>query len=215
MAAFQSSVQAVFFPSWASRESAIGRSPLRFDGCSFSFSNWVEVGEEARGRLCHKAWIRLHNWPILCWSAEEVKAAISCFGELWEVDSCSTDRTDVSSFRVNIRCQNVGFIPEVLYLMVDDRRFCIPVEIDSWEEAAPILLSEDLDLRLFLDSSEPQERFITSSGFCSVLAAGSPGPRPPAVGTSGGGATRVRHRAAGHAPRFGPSPLFRPRGRAI
>ncbi len=28
VASFQSSVRAVFFPSWASRESAIGRSPL-------------------------------------------------------------------------------------------------------------------------------------------------------------------------------------------
>ncbi len=86
VASFHSSSSAIFFPSWAIRESAIGRSPLGFEGIAFSFSDWVEAREEARGRLLHKAWIRLVNWPILCWNEGDVKAAVSSFGELWECD---------------------------------------------------------------------------------------------------------------------------------
>ncbi len=56
---------AVFFPNWVSRESAIGRSPLRLDGVPFVFSNWAESGEEERSHLQHKVWIRLLNWSIL------------------------------------------------------------------------------------------------------------------------------------------------------
>ncbi len=156
VASFRSSTLAIFFPSWVTRESAIGRSPLRFEGNLFSFSNWVEVGEEARGRLFHKVWIRLVNWPILCWNKENVKAVVSGFGEFWESDKSSSELKEVSSYRVCIRCVDVGSIPEVLNLMVEDRRFRIPIVVDSWEDASPILLGENLDHHLGLDSSEAQ-----------------------------------------------------------
>nr|CAD1829774.1 unnamed protein product [Ananas comosus var. bracteatus] len=82
-------------------------------------------------------WIKLHGWPILCWNAEDVKATISGFGALWHVDRLSDKCLNVAFFRANICCQNVGLIPEVLNLMVDDRLFSIPVEIESWR--MPIL----------------------------------------------------------------------------
>lgn len=103
------------------RESAIGRSPITFDNLNFHFYNWVEVGEQARGFLHHKAWIRLHQWPILCWNIKDVKAAVSGFGELWEVDEQSERHTEVSFYRLKVRCQNVQCIPESLDLMVEDR----------------------------------------------------------------------------------------------
>ncbi len=56
--------------------------------------------------------------------------------------------------------------------MVEDRRFRIPIEIECWEEANPILLGEDLDHRLGLDSTEAQEdllRKIFSSKLVLVL----------------------------------------------
>ncbi len=199
VASFQDATWAVFFPSWVSRESAIGRSPLRFEGTNFHFSNWVKSGEGPRGHLLHKVWIRLVQWPILCWNEEDLKAAISNFGELWEVDPISSDHLDVSFFRVNVRCRDVRDIPEVLNLMVEDRCFCVPIEIESWVEAQPILLGESLDQRLGLDSLESQDRFIRQTGFSSVPAAGaqirdparrshsSPGLRQGARRVSGGG----------------------------
>ncbi len=170
IAVLRPSSWAVFFPSWVTRESAIGRSPLIFEDTLFSFRDWVEAGEEARGRLLHKAWIKLVDWPILAWKEEDVKAAISSFGELWEVDDCSTDLRDVSHYRIRIRCQDVALIPEVLLLTVDDRRFRVRVTVESWEEAVPILLGENLDHHLGLDTIEEQEDFIRYSGFNSVPA---------------------------------------------
>ncbi len=165
---------AIIFPSWASRESAIGRSPLRFDDVAFSFSDWSELGEGPRGRLRHKAWIRLLNWPVLCWHEEDVQAAVAGFGELWEVDPASSELRDLSCFRVQVRCQHVRIIPKRLTLMVEDRRFIIPVVVDSWEETCPILLGEVTDRRLGLDTAEEQDRFTPTSGFRRVPAAECP-----------------------------------------
>nr|CAD1824953.1 unnamed protein product [Ananas comosus var. bracteatus] len=172
VASFLPRTRAVFFPNWVARESAIGRSPIRIDDFSFHFSRWVQVGERARGYLRCKAWIRLRDWPILCWNREDVKAAVSGFGELWEVDAASDSGADVSYYRLNIRCQSVDSIPEVLELMVEDRRFVIPIEIESSEAANPILLGEGLDERLGLTSLEEQERFIRQTGFQGVPAFG-------------------------------------------
>ncbi len=80
------------------RESAIGRSPLWFEGKRFSLFDWAEVGGEARGRLFHKAWIKLVDWPILCWNEADVKAAVSGFGELWDIDVRSKELQDVSNY---------------------------------------------------------------------------------------------------------------------
>nr|CAD1820598.1 unnamed protein product [Ananas comosus var. bracteatus] len=142
--------------------------PLRFEGSLFHFSNWKEVGELERGHLHHKAWIRLLHWPILCWNEEDVKAAVSGFGELWEVDPLSERRDDVSFFRARIRCQSVHRIPEILTLMVEDKRFQIPVVIESWEDANPILLGEGLDEHLGIETMDAQEAFIRQTGFQSI-----------------------------------------------
>ncbi len=166
-----SSSFAVFFPSWVTRGSAVGRSPLRFDDMVFSFSDWVESGEVARGRLAHKAWIRLFDWPLLCWSEAEVKAAVSGFGQLWEIDDRSLELEDVSNFRICLRCQDVSLIPDSLNLTVDDRRFRIHIEVESFEEAAPILLGEDLDSHLGLDNAKAQEDFIRCTGFSDIPGA--------------------------------------------
>ncbi len=171
MAAFQASTTAVFFPNWAARESAIGRSPLCLDGVPFSFSNWVEVGEKERGFLRHKVWIRLINWPVLCWSEAEVEAAVSGFGELWEVDERSSGLAEVSYYRALVRCQDESFIPDAITLMVEDRSFHIPIEVESTELAEPILLGEEMDQRLGLSSREAHEEFITSTGFSSIPVA--------------------------------------------
>nr|CAD1838373.1 unnamed protein product [Ananas comosus var. bracteatus] len=105
-----------------------------FDGFSFRFSNWVETRENERGHLLHKVWIKLHHWPILCWNVEDVKAAVSSFGALWDVDTRSESCLD---------------------------------------EANPILLGEDLDSRLGLDSRAAQEAFLRLTGFTSVPPASS------------------------------------------
>nr|CAD1831509.1 unnamed protein product [Ananas comosus var. bracteatus] len=54
--------------------------------------------------------------------------------------------------------------------MVEDRCFSVPIEIESVEEANPILLGENLDEHLDLVSVEAQERFIRQTGFTSVPA---------------------------------------------
>ncbi len=54
VATFSDSFLAVFFLSWAARESAIGHSPLWLDGFAVSFSHWVEPGEAVRGHLKYK-----------------------------------------------------------------------------------------------------------------------------------------------------------------
>nr|CAD1831266.1 unnamed protein product [Ananas comosus var. bracteatus] len=165
VADFRGSSMAIFFPNWVVRESAIGRSPLRFGNAVFRFSNWSETGELARGHLHHMVWIRLCHWPILCWSSEDVKAAISGFGELWE------------SF---------------FFLTVEDRRFRIPIEVDSWEETPPILLGEDLDARLGLDTAEAQDRFIRLTGFSSVPPMGDQGENRPNLSGGAGGDASMR-----------------------
>ncbi len=86
VAAAGSSPAAIFFPSWVARGSAIGRSPLRFEDLTFALSDWSKFGEGLRGRLGHKVWIHLINWPLLCWHEDDVKAAVASFGELWEID---------------------------------------------------------------------------------------------------------------------------------
>lgn len=188
VADFRGSSMVIFFPNWVVRESTIGRSPLRFGNAVFRFSNWSESGEMARGHLHHMVWIRLCHWPILCWSSEDVKAAISGFGELWEVDPISERGEVVSFFRARIRCPNVQCVPELLSLTVEDRRFRIPIEVDSWEETPPILLGEDLDARLGLDSAEAQDRFIRLTGFSFVPPMGDQGEnRPNLSGGAGGG----------------------------
>ncbi len=55
--------------------------------------------------------------------------------------------------------------------MVEDRRFTIPIVVDSWEETCPILVGEVSDRRLGLETAEVQDRFIKLSGFRRVLAA--------------------------------------------
>nr|CAD1830575.1 unnamed protein product [Ananas comosus var. bracteatus] len=195
VASFLPRTRAVFFPNWVARESAIGRSPIRIDNFSFHFSRWVEVGERARGYLRCKAWIRLRDWPILCWNREDVKAAVSGFGELWEVDAASDSGADVSYYRLNIRCRSVDSIPEVLDLMVEDRRFVVPIEIESSEAANPILLGEGLDERLGLTSLDEQERFIRQTGFKLFLLSGTASTAmPPNIDTlrAGGELTRTR-----------------------
>nr|CAD1831663.1 unnamed protein product [Ananas comosus var. bracteatus] len=68
--------------------------------------------------------------------------------------------------------------------MVDDRRFQVPVEIESWEDANPILLGEDMNARLGLETSEAQDRFIRQTRFSSIPAqdpgagVGASGPPP-------------------------------------
>nr|CAD1831404.1 unnamed protein product [Ananas comosus var. bracteatus] len=179
VASFQALSKAVFFPNWVARESAIGRSPLWFEGFGFYFSNWVEMREKARGHLRHKVWIRLHHWPILCWNEEDVKAAVYNFGELWEIDSISESLLDVSFFRARIRGQHVRYIPEAIHLMVEDRRFEIPVEVGSCEDANPILLGENIDERLGLVTVEAQDDFIRRTGFSSVPTFGDQGTSRP------------------------------------
>ncbi len=131
----------------------------------------MELGEEKRNPLCHKAWIRLINWPIHCWSEAEVTAAVSGFRELWEIDDLSLGMEDVSAFRVLVRCRDVNCIPEVLNLTVVDRCFRIPIVIESWEAAEPIVLGEEHDQRLGLTTVEAQNAFINLTGFSSVPAA--------------------------------------------
>nr|CAD1816993.1 unnamed protein product [Ananas comosus var. bracteatus] len=104
IASFLPTARAVFFPNWVARESAISRSPIRIDEFYFCFSSWVEIEEKERGFLHHKAWICLLNWPILCWNEEDVKEA------------------------------DVLLIPEAIDLMVEDRQFYVPIEIESFEE---------------------------------------------------------------------------------
>lgn len=135
VANFNTSSMAVFFPNWVVRESAIGRSPLRFEGTNFFLSNWVKIGEMEKGHITHKAWIWLHKWSILRWNVEDIKAAVSGFGELWNTDLFSDRKTVVSFFRVLIYCRDVLTIPEAIVLTVDDRRFRIPIEIESWGQA--------------------------------------------------------------------------------
>nr|CAD1826001.1 unnamed protein product [Ananas comosus var. bracteatus] len=152
-----------------------------------------------RGHLRHKAWIRLHHWPILCWNEEDVKAAVSGFGELWDIDPLSENQADVSFFRARIRCQHVQVIPEAICLMVEDRRFRIVVEVESWEETNPILLREGLDRRLGLDSWEAQEAFIRQSGSNSGSARRSLGRRRDSYSQPSLGARRTggdHHQAA-------------------
>nr|CAD1829771.1 unnamed protein product [Ananas comosus var. bracteatus] len=180
VASFLPETRAIFFPSWHVRESAVGRSPLRFNDLDFHFSDWVEAGEGDSGYLRHKAWIRLHNWPILTWNVEDVKAAVSGFGELWEVDTHSEQHSNVSYFRVLIRCHHANSIPEALDLMVEDRCFFVPIEIESVEDARPILLGEGLDDHLGLVSLVEQERFIRQTGFYSIPAYRSCDPPPAA-----------------------------------
>ncbi len=131
----------------------------------------MERGEEKRSPLGQKAWIRLINWTIHCWSEAEVTTVVSGFGELWEVDEHSLGMEDVSASRVLIRCRDVNCIPEVLNLTVVDRRFRIPIVIESWEAAEPILLGEELDQRLGLTTAEAQNAFINLTGFSSVPTA--------------------------------------------
>lgn len=126
------------------RESAIGRSLLRFDDFTFHFSNWVEVGERDRGFLCHKVWIKLLNWPILSWNKEDVKAAVSSFGELWDVDLHSEQLSNVSFFRILVRCPHVSSIPESLELIVEDRCFFVPIKIELVRRHAPFSLGRML-----------------------------------------------------------------------
>ncbi len=169
---------AIFFPNWVERESAIGRSPLRLEGHSFRFSDWVESEETGRCHHLHKAWIKLHGWPIACWNSDDVTAAVSGFGAFWEDDDSNARLVDVGTYRVRIRCSHVRCIPETLLLSVDDRCFNIRVEIESWEEANPILLGEDLDSRLGLETAEDQEAFLRGSGFANSQSL--PGPPAPA-----------------------------------
>ncbi len=147
VAPYNDSVLAVFFPNWVERGSAIGHSPLWLDGVSLKFTDWVEPGELPRGHLRQKVWIRLRDWSIHCWSSAEVAAAVSGFGELWDVDDRSSGLADVSCYRVLVRCRDVGMIPESILLTVEDRRFRIPIEVGECEAAAPILLGEDTDMR--------------------------------------------------------------------
>ncbi len=75
-----------------------------------------------------------------------------------------------------VRCQHYKIIPKTLSLLVEDRSFTVPIEIDSWEEANPILLGEDTDRHLGLDTAEAQDHFIKYSGFrCIPKAARLPG----------------------------------------
>ncbi len=177
------------------RESAISRSPIQLERQCFCFSNWVEPEEGDRDHLIHKVWIKLHNWPILCWNTEDVQAAVSSFGALWEVDDNSLSLREVSFFHIQIRCRHYRSIPETLLLYVEDRRFSVRVEIDSWEDADPILLGEALDRRLGLDSAEAQVNFIRSTGFsASPLSGGARGAR---VNHGGGAPASMLRRGSG------------------
>ncbi len=118
-----------------------------------------------RGHLRHKVWIRLHHWPLDCWNRDDVLAAVSSFGALWETDDACNMLREVSFYRANIRCNNFRDIPTSLLLRIDDRRFTILIEIESWEKANPILLDEVMDRRLGLDTVEDQNAFIRSTGF--------------------------------------------------
>ncbi len=105
-----------------------------------------------------------------------MKAAVACFGELWEVDSASNGLLEVSYFQVNVRCLHVRAIPKCLSLMVEDRSFNVPIEIKSWEEARPIFLGETMDRHLELETAEEQDLFIRQTGFrCIPAAAGQSG----------------------------------------
>ncbi len=180
VASYHNDLLAITFPSWLSRESAISRSPLWLNGTAYSFTDWVERGEVKRGHLIHKAWLRMHNWPLLCWNEADVKAAVSGIGELWEVDDSSRDAANVAYFRLRLRCQDARLIPERMVLMVEDRRFLIQIEIESWEEAAPILFGESLDARLELTNQEDQDRFISTAGLTFGPAAQALGSGPAA-----------------------------------
>ncbi len=182
----------VVFPNWVARGSAIGRSPLWLDGVPLAFSDWAEPEEVEHGHLRHKVRIRLLNWPIICWSVEEVTAAVSGFGELWEADERSTGLDDVSCFRVLVRCRDVDRVPEALSLTVEDRRFRIPIVVESWEAAEPILLGEDTDRQLGLVTWEDQESFRHTTGFSSSTVAG-PGcaAHAPSGQSSSGGVNGV------------------------
>ncbi len=95
------------------------------------------------------------------------------------MDDRSRELQDVSHYRVCVWCQDVSIIPEVLHLTVDDRRFRIQTMLDSWEEAVPIFLGENLDHHLGLDSAEAQDEFIRQTGFTDISAADKqhlPGP---------------------------------------
>ncbi len=186
---------AVFFPNWVARESAISRSPIQLEEQHFRFTSWVEPGEGDRDLLIHKVWIKLHNWPIIYWNTEDVRAAVSSFGALWEVDENSKSLREVSFFRVLIRCRHYRSIPKTLLLSVEDRRFSVRVEIDSWVDAEPILLSEAIDRRLGLDSVEAQANFIRCSGFGSSAPYG--GAQGAFASHDGGATAGSPHRGSG------------------
>ncbi len=159
VASFTPTSSCVFFTSWAARESAIGRSPLSLGGELVHFTDWVEPGEIGRGQLRHKVWLRLVGWPIYCWTAAEVRAAVNSFGELWEIDDSTLNAADVSSFRALVRCSDVHRVPGSLDLWVEDRRFRVGVVVESWDDAVSILLGEDEDQRLGLLSRVDQDLF--------------------------------------------------------
>nr|CAD1842710.1 unnamed protein product [Ananas comosus var. bracteatus] len=71
-----------------------------------------------------------------------------------------------------------------------------PIEIESFEEARPILLGEDLDHHLGLDSLEAQEGFIRQTGFRSVPAYRNQGQRKD-----------LSHAVGGPTPTFSPANL--------
>ncbi len=196
---------AVFFPNWVARESAISRSPLLLEDLSFQFSTWVESGEGEGDHLLHKAWIKLHNWPVCCWDTGDIRAAVSSFGALWEVDEGSVALQDVSFFRVQIRCRHFRSIPEVLNLFVEDRCFLVRIELESWEAACPILLVEADDRRLGLDTAEAQEGFLRSSGFTSSPRSTGVGPR---CAQGGGAPDRALGRGSVYYPLVRRTPPF-------
>lgn len=63
--------------------------------------------------------------------------------------------------------------------MIEDRCFTIPIEIESYEEARPIFLGENLDDQLGLTTIEAQDDFSRQTGFRSVPPSRSS--RPPSA----------------------------------
>nr|CAD1840599.1 unnamed protein product [Ananas comosus var. bracteatus] len=109
-----------------------------------------------------------------------------------DVDIHSEQHSNVSYFRLLVRCQNVNVIPETIDLTVEDRSFSVPIEIESCEEANPILLGEELAEDLSLASLEAQKGFIWQTGFNSVAAyRGQAFPTVPWQGSPLGGRRRA------------------------
>ncbi len=131
VAAFHERDYVILLPQWVRPDDLINIGLVHLNHCRLRCFPWDPLRNATPSRLTYKAWIKLINLPLECWSVHRVSAILSGFGRFIKADANSINMVDLIGFRCLLAVDDLADIPDNLDITLGDVTVSMHVQIES------------------------------------------------------------------------------------